>query len=61
MIMMAVVIRELVAAGVTGDALVAACERIEAGSMPVRSVGAERTARWRERHKASQNVTERHM
>lgn len=57
MITMAAVVRELVAAGVTGDALVTAIERIEAASAPKRSAGAERTARWRERHKASQSVT----
>ena len=47
----AAVIRELVAAGVTGDALVAACERIEAASKPARMSGAERTAKWRESKK----------
>ncbi len=47
----AAVVRELVAAGVTGDALVTACERIEAAATPLRSTGAERTARWRERNK----------
>lgn len=54
----AAVIRELVAAGVTGDALVAACERIEATAYPARTKGAERTARWRNRKaEASQSVT----
>lgn len=43
------VVKELIAAGITGDALVAACERIEAASKAARSKGAERTARWRER------------
>lgn len=57
--MIAAVIKELMAAGVTGDALVAAIERIEAEGKPRRSAGAERQARWRERHKASRNVTER--
>ena len=55
--MIAAVLRELIAAGVTGDALVTAIERIEAAIYPARSAGAARTARWRERHKASQNVT----
>lgn len=59
----AAVIRELVAAGLSGDELIAACERIDAASeaalKPERSAGAARTARWRER-KASQSVTKRH-
>lgn len=61
-------LRELMAAGVTGDALVTAIERIEAAHMaslpaqPTKSKGALRTERWRERkaEEASQNVTERH-
>lgn len=58
MTLSAAVIRELMAAGVTGDALVAACERIEATSYPARTKGAERTARWRNRKmEASQSVT----
>jgi hypothetical protein len=57
MIPASAIVRELIAAGVTGDALVTALERIEAAAAPVRSKGAERTARWRERHKPSQNVT----
>lgn len=53
----ATALKHLIAAGVTGDALVTAIAEIEASSAPVRSKGAERTARWRERHKASQTVT----
>lgn len=43
------ILRELVAAGVTGDALVTAIERIEAASVPVRTSGAERQRRYRAR------------
>lgn len=60
----AVVMRELIAAGVTGDALVTAIERIEASLDPVVSAGAARTRRWRAKNEeasqasqASQNVT----
>lgn len=49
MISMAAVVRELVAAGVTGDALVAALTRIESSAIPLRTVNAERQARYRER------------
>lgn len=52
----AAVIRELVAAGLSGDALVAACERIEGATATVidpvarqRAMGAERVARYRQR------------
>lgn len=45
----AAALKELVAAGVTGEALVQAIERIEAAVEVVRSPAAERTARWRER------------
>jgi hypothetical protein len=45
----AAVIRELVAAGVTGDALVTAVAEMEEAMKPVRSSGAERTRRWREK------------
>lgn len=55
--MIAAVLRELIAAGVTGDALVTAVERIEAAMVPVVSPGAARQRRYRERHKASRNVT----
>jgi hypothetical protein len=41
------VVKQLIAAGVTGDALVTALEQIEEDSRHVRSAGAERTARWR--------------
>ncbi len=61
-------LRELMALGVTGDALVTAIERIEAAYLatvqvaPEKSKAALRTERWRERkaNEASQNVTERH-
>lgn len=57
----AAVVRELVAAGVTGDALVTACERIEAADKPVKLTGAERTARWREKRSERQcDVTASH-
>jgi hypothetical protein len=45
----AAIIRELIAAGVTGDALCDAVARIEAAQKPARSSGAERTARYRAR------------
>jgi 5-methylcytosine-specific restriction endonuclease McrA len=41
--------RHLMAAGVTGDALIAALEEIENAAKPFRSVGAERTSRYRRR------------
>jgi hypothetical protein len=50
-------LRELMAAGVTGDALVTAVERIETALEPRRTPGALRQQRYRERHKASQIVT----
>lgn len=58
----AAVIRELVAAGLTGDALVSACERIEAAHEPredrARRLNAERQARYRERNVSNvSNVT----
>lgn len=58
----ATALRELMAAGVAGEALAAAIERIEAAnavSTVKVSAGAERTRRWRE-NKASQSVTKRH-
>lgn len=52
------VVKELLAAGVTGDALVTALERLEASSKSLRSAGAERQARYRERVKErEQTVT----
>jgi hypothetical protein len=53
----------LVTHGVSADAaavLVARAMIESATASPPRSSGAERTRRWRERHKASQNVTKRH-
>lgn len=46
---MSSIIRELIGAGVTGDALVAAIERIEADEQETVSVGAMRQRRYRER------------
>lgn len=60
MMMMSVVVRELIAAGLSGDALVAAIERIEQSVVPVKSAGATRTQRWRDRNNVSQSVTKRH-
>lgn len=55
------ILRELMAAGLEGERLIAAIERIEAGQPEIEeellSPGARRTRRWRERHKASQSVT----
>jgi len=50
-------LRELMAAGVTGEKLVAAIERIELAAFPTRTKHAMRQERYRERHKASQSVT----
>jgi hypothetical protein len=63
--MISAVLKELMAAGLAGDALLAAVERIEMAMGPRVSAGAMRTRAWRERkanaeaerHKASQNVT----
>jgi hypothetical protein len=52
----AAVVRELIAAGLAGDSLVAACERIEASEATKVSSGAIRTARWRAK-KAAEAVT----
>lgn len=57
------ILRELIAAGLTGDALIAAIERIEAAQPEpdTRTPGAKRQARYRERnekrHETSQGVT----
>lgn len=59
----AVALKHLMAAGLSGDALVHAIEEIEEAArpepedQPQRSKAAERQARYRERKKASQNVT----
>jgi len=52
-------LRELMAAGVTGDDLIAAVERIERAIVPQQTPGAQRQERYRDRkrHKASQSVT----
>jgi len=66
MTVIATALKHLLAAGVTGDALVTAISELEAAAMEdakyaprPRSKGAERQARYRdkERHKASQSVT----
>lgn len=54
---MAAVARELITAGLSGDALVCALERVEQATEPKRSAGALRQERYRQRHSASQNVT----
>lgn len=59
----AAIVRELMSLGLSGDALLASLERIEAAEFdmrPARSAGAIRTERWRERvaqERASQSVT----
>jgi hypothetical protein len=53
----AVAVKHMLAAGMPHDAIIAAVTEMEAAATPVRSKGADRTARWRERHKASQSVT----
>lgn len=58
----AVAAKHLIAAGVTGDALVTALHEIEAATVPQRSKAAIRQARYRERkeyehNETSQNVT----
>lgn len=50
-------VKLLIAAGVTGDALVTAIEELENSQNPVKSIGAIRQHRYRERNKASQSVT----
>lgn len=49
--LMAAIVRELIAAGVTGDALVTAINNIEESAKPARSSAAVRQARYRERNK----------
>lgn len=53
----AVALKHMLAAGMPHDAIVAAVEEMESSITPARSKGAERQARYRERHKASQSVT----
>lgn len=57
MTMMAAIVKELIAAGVTGDGLVTALERIESAMEDPISAGALRQRRYRKRHEASHNVT----
>ena len=47
MSVIATALKHLMAAGVSGDALVNAVAEIESAMQPKRSSGAERTARWR--------------
>ena len=64
MSVIATAVRHLMAAGVTGEALLTAIAEMEAELTPpakVRTPGAIRQERYRERHKASQSVTKRHM
>ena len=51
------ILRELIAAGLSGDALCAAVERIEASRLPVRSSNAERQQRYRDRKSGIDPVT----
>lgn len=55
--MISIAIKHMLAAGMSHEDIVTAVAEMEAVITPVRSKGAERTARWRERHKASQSVT----
>lgn len=58
MSVIATALRHLMAAGVSGDALVTAIAEIELAMQPKRSSGAERTARWRaKRHGDVTSVT----
>lgn len=50
-------LKHLMAAGVTGDALLAAVAEIEHSQKPIKSTSATRQARYRDRNKASQSVT----
>ena len=52
-----VAVKHMLAAGMPADAIVAAVEEMEACIAPSRSKAAERQARYRERNKASQSVT----
>ena len=53
----AIALKHMLAAGMPHDAIVAAVAEMEAEVTPQRSKGADRQARYRERNKASQNVT----
>ena len=55
--MISVALRELIAAGVTGDALVTAVERMEEAGAPKRTAAAERMVRYRVRQKEASRVT----
>lgn len=57
MTVIAAALRELMNAGLEGEALVQAVERIEEAAQPKRSSAADRQARYRERQKNEQSVT----
>ena len=49
----AVAVKHMLAAGLSHDMIVEAVSEMELAAKPVKKTSAERTARWRERHKAS--------
>lgn len=57
MTVIATALKHLIAAGVTGDALVTAVAEMEQAIKPSRSTGAERTARWRAKKAEGVTVT----
>lgn len=57
MSVIATALKHLMAAGVTGDALVNAIADIEKAAQPIRSSGAERTAKWRAKRHGDVTVT----
>jgi hypothetical protein len=57
----AAVIRELIAAGLQGEALVAACERIEGAHQPQRTARQDRNARYYEARKERLNASEKRL
>lgn len=57
MSIIAIAVKHLMAAGVTGDALVTVIAEMEAAQIPIKSKGAIRQERFRERNKSSQSVT----
>lgn len=57
MSILSIAVKHLIAAGVTGDALVTAIAEMEQALVPSKSTGAIRQQRYRERNKPSQSVT----
>lgn len=57
MSIISIAVKHLIAAGVTGNALVSIIEEMELSEKPIRSTNAERQFRFRERNKALRNVT----